>query len=110
MVKIIDETFDGMKELFGKKCCRCKIDRFGGLILGFGEKVAHNNPKLSDSFRGEWEVIVFDPSWELLIDGEVHKGISLKGENEQTILKTILGKKILNFEPQISFQDGIKRL
>jgi hypothetical protein len=66
-----EEMQEFLKPIFGKVCCRRRVSSPRGLRLGFGEKVYHGNPKLTDAYYGEWEIGTFYCAWRVLKDGKI---------------------------------------
>jgi hypothetical protein len=56
---------DAIRLMLGKRCCRQRVWRPRTLSLGFGDKVYHGNPKLVDTFYGEWEIGTFYCAWRV---------------------------------------------
>ena len=44
--------------------------------MGFGEKICHDNPKLVDTFYGEWEIGTYYCAWRVIQNQRVLVGSS----------------------------------
>jgi hypothetical protein len=71
MVKKILEIINPM---FGLKCCSARILSYKSLSLGFGGKVFYNNPRLIDTYHGEWEIGSYYSAWRILQDDKILLG------------------------------------
>ena len=76
--------------ILGKRCCRKRVGNWKSLSFGFGCKIRHGNPKLVDTYYGQWEIGTYQRSWRV-VQG---KTILLGGEDAMEIeeLNTALGK------------------
>jgi len=57
---------EAIKPKFGKPCCRQRVWRQRSLSLGFGQKVYHGDPRLIDTFEGEWEMCTYYSAWRVI--------------------------------------------
>lgn len=39
--------------------------------MGFGEKIYHNNPRLNDTYYGEWEIGTYHCCWRVVKEGKI---------------------------------------
>ena len=62
--------------MFGKPCCRQRVWRPRSLSFGLGEKLNHGNPKLVDTFYGEWEIGTYYCAWRVIQKGRIILGSS----------------------------------
>src|SRR3954451_8206479 len=66
-----DEIREFVKPMFGTRCCRRRVNGPRGLHLGFGEKLYHGDPKLIDTYYGEWEIGTYYCGWRVIKDGKI---------------------------------------
>jgi hypothetical protein len=60
-----------IKPMIGQRCCRQRVWRQRSLNLGFGEKIYHHNPKLIDTFYGEWEIGTYYCAWRVVKENKI---------------------------------------
>lgn len=66
-----DEVLNLISPLFGNKCCRIRVGDFRSLSIGFGKKIYHHKPKLTDKFRGEWEIGTYYCAWRMRLGNKI---------------------------------------
>ena len=110
------EVLKTIAPLIGKKCCRVRIGDTRSLSLGFGKKIYHNSPKLSDTYYGEWEIGTYYCAWRIIKDNNI-----LYGKNDpeddydvftQQLKKLHFGSltsidQLNNYDIRFSFSSGI---
>lgn len=82
------EILEQIRPLIGKQCCRAAIGEFKSLSLGFGEKIYHRNPKLRDTYYGEWEIGTYQCAWRVMEKNKI-----LLGKND-TQQENVLDNKL----------------
>ena len=66
-----EKILEVIRKLKGKECCRVKVGEYKSLSLGFGKRIYHNNPKLNDTYYGEWEIGTYYCAWRIIQDGQI---------------------------------------
>ncbi|MCP3925609.1 MAG: DUF3027 domain-containing protein [Desulfobacterales bacterium] len=96
------------------ECCRAYIEYGGILVIGFGELVEYEHPKLKNSFHGQWEIRTNVASWRLLNDNKIIAGDYDDDSAIKTEILSLIGAKLksitlqtLNVDAKFEFDNNI---
>jgi hypothetical protein len=87
-------------------CCSASIGYGGILVLGFGEIIEHDNPKLKNIFHSQWEIRTNSASWRLSTGNEIAVG----DYDDESLIKdellSLVGAKLISFLLQPTISDA----
>src|SRR3989442_543818 len=110
-----DEVRAAIRRLIGKPCCRQRVSSPRSLSFGFGDKVYHGNPRLADSFYGEWEIGTYYCAWRVVKEKRLLCGssdsVDSVAELNATLSQICLGAitavdQISDFDVRVEFENG----
>ncbi len=99
--------------IYGKKCCRVSVGNSKSLSLGFGAKLYHNNPRLKDTFYGEWELGTYFGNWRIVKNSKIQLGSGDEADIISNKIKDIKFQEISAIENlsdhdvRVKFSDGL---
>ena len=98
--------------LRNKTCFLGYTDRFGCLVLNFGDKFFHNNESLEIPFYGEVQLRHFSRAWSLLKDNQVLiSGDDFEFGRDEHFFQVFEGKQLLKIKKEndfyLCFEDGV---
>lgn len=102
-----------ISSVYGKMCCRVSIGSPKSLALGFGERIYHANPRLNDTFYGEWEIGTYYGSWRIVKNSKIILGSGddvgkLKKEIKDIQFQPILSiTNLSSLDVRVEFSDGL---
>lgn len=89
-----------LESIVDLECCSAHIGYGGVLVIGLGQLVEYDNPKLKNSFHGEWEIRTNRASWRLLKESEIIVGEYDDGSDIKSALQSLVGYKLQNVRTQ----------
>jgi hypothetical protein len=104
-----------LSPLAGMQCCRQRVSEPRALHFGFGRKIYHGNPKLIDTYYGEWEIGTYYCAWRVVSSGKIICGrddIEFVEETDAAIKQIEFGafrlmEQLGDFDIRIEFDSGV---
>ena len=89
------EVFDN---IIGLTCCQIRVGFAGILVIGFGDLIEYDTPKLQGKYHGAWEIRTNTGSWRVSnrIDGQVLVGSSDDETYAESLLPKVQGSTLEN--------------